>query len=115
MNDPSMQTEATVWNARYEWFTAVEAGARGEGSYIVSEHASALSLDLMRAFCSGAWVSVIVLAVAVVDAQLRDAELPGFKGKTSRLFKEAGVSDKMSSLLRRRNDLVHCRVGAPAV
>lgn len=41
-------------------------------SSMVSDHATALFMDLQACFCTGAWLSVIIISVSVIDAHLRD-------------------------------------------
>ena len=41
-----------------------------------------LSYDVEIAFCAGAWLSVIVLAYAVIDATIRDTESGDYEGST---------------------------------
>ena len=67
-----------LWESRERLFEEVSESYAGKGAYIVSEQACALIGEVQTAFCAGAWVAVIVLAMAVVDAQLRETELPGF-------------------------------------
>jgi len=71
-----------LWESRRRWFEDLAESSAGGGAYIVSEQACALLGEVQTTFCAGAWVAVIVLAMAVVDAQLRETELPGFKGST---------------------------------
>ena len=75
---------------------------QGEGSYFVSEQACALIGEVQMAFCAGAWLAVIVLAIAVVDSQLREFT-PGFEGSTKRLLMDAQVNPKLQQLRERRN------------
>ena len=104
-----------TWEARRKWFEAQEQIFRGEGGYLVSEQACALIADVQAVFCAGAWLAVIILAMAVIDAQLRETELPGFKGNTLRLLEEAGADPKVQHLRRRRNALVHVDLDKPAI
>ena len=104
-----------VWEERRAWFEQVEEDARGEGSFLVSEQACALTADVQAAFCAGAWVAVIILAVAVVDAALREVEVPGFSGNTKGLIALAGANKELQSLRGRRNTLVHLRAEKPGL
>lgn len=105
----------SVWSARRIWFAQEEEGARGKGSYLVSEQACALLAELQSVFCAGAWVAVIVLAVAVVEAQLRDIEFSDFRGNLKQLLDAAGTDPDLQQLRARRNALVHCRPDAPGI
>lgn len=82
---------------------------------MVSEQACALTADVQAAFCAGAWVAVIVLAMAVVDASLRETEVPGFSGNTKELIRIAGASPQLQSLRVRRNAFVHLNPDHPAI
>jgi hypothetical protein len=96
-----------LWEERRRWFQQVEEDARGQGSYLVSEQASALAADVQAAFCAGAWVAVVILAIAVVDAALRETEVSGFRGNTQQMLNEAAANQGLQLLRKRRNALVH--------
>ncbi len=104
-----------TWERRRSWFEAVEEAARGEGSYFVSEQACALTADVQASFCAGAWAGVIVLAMAVVDAALRETEVPGFEGNTKKLIAAAQGNRKLQAMRQRRNALVHVNPDAAAL
>ena len=111
LDHPSKET----WEQRRSWFESVEEEARGEGSYLVSEQACALTADVQAAFCAGAWAGVIVLSMAVVDAALCETEVPGFKGNTKKLIDAAEGNPKLQAMRERRNALVHVNPDAPAL
>ena len=104
-----------IWDSRRNWFEEVEQRARGDGSYFVSEQACALTADVQAAFCAGAWGAVLVLAICVVDAALRETEIPGFRGNTKELFAAAGVNPALQGLRVRRNKLVHLETSQPGM
>lgn len=104
-----------VWEQRRIWFEQVEEGACGDGSFLVSEQACALAADVQTVFCAGAWAAVIILAMVVVDAALREVEVPGFSGSTKDLIVAAGASNDLQALRVRRNTLVHLRPEKPAL
>jgi hypothetical protein len=106
---------AAVWAQRQAWFERVEESARGEGSYFVSEQACALSAEVQSAFCAGAWVATLFLAMAVVDAALRETEAPGFTGNTRDLLDLVGADPRLQRLRKRRNALVHVDPNSPAL
>jgi len=95
-----------VWESRQHWFEEVGESYQGEGSYFVSEQACALIGEVQTAFCAGAWLAVIMLAMAVVDSQLREFT-PGFAGSTKRLLMDAQVNPKLQQLRKRRNAIIH--------
>ena len=104
-----------TWEQRRAWFEQVEAGARAEGSFFVSEQACALTADVQAAFCVGAWAAVIILAMAVVDAALRQDEVPEPSGNTKHLIVAAGANRALQTLRVRRNAFVHVKRGKPAL
>jgi hypothetical protein len=104
-----------IWDERRNWFEAQEAEFRGGGSYIVSEQACALIVETQSVFCAGAWIAVVILAIAVIDAQLRETEVPGFEGSTFQLLDEAGANPATQYLRKRRNELVHLSPENPAI
>jgi hypothetical protein len=104
-----------IWEQRRRWFESVEEKARGEGNYIVSEQACALTADVQAAFCTGAWAGVIILSMAVVDAALRETEVPGFKGNTKMLIEAADANPRLQIIRERRNALVHIDPEKPAL
>jgi len=104
-----------VWEKRREWFESTEARARGEGSYFTSEQACALTADVQACFCAGAWTAVVIVSMAVVDAALRETEVPGFRGDTKQLIRAAGANPKLQAMRKRRNALVHFDPDAPAL
>lgn len=109
------QPSTELWEARRLWFEELAESIAGEGSYLVSEQACALIGEVQTAFCAGAWAAVLVLALAVVDAQLRETELPGFLGNTKRLLDAAQANPELQRLRERRNAIIHVRPENPAI
>jgi len=96
-----------VWRERYQWLRTVEEQTQNPlGSYLVSSQAAFVSYDLEIAFCAGAWVSVIILAHAVIDATIRDIESGDYRSSSKTIFD--GDLD-LEWLRKRRNSLVHVR------
>jgi hypothetical protein len=104
-----------LWEERRGWFESVEQKARGKGNYLVSEQACALTAEVQVAFCAGAWAGVIILAMAVVDAALRETEVVGFKGNAKELIEAADANPKLQRMRERRNALVHINPEKPAL
>lgn len=111
LEHPSLE----VWNERRQWFESINESACGEAGYLVSKQACAIIADVQSAFCAGAWIGTIVLAMAVIDATLHETELPGFHGNTCQLIDAIGGSSKLQELRRRRNALVHVNIDNPAI
>ena len=104
------------WETRASWFDSLDLSLSDDaGSYFVGEQASALSGEVRTVFCAGAWVATILLAMSAVDAQLREAELPKFKGNTKQLLEVLGVNPELQVLRQRRNTLVHVDRDAASV
>ena len=103
------------WESRERWLNELEESYAGEGSYIVSEQACALTGDVQTAFCAGAWIAVIVLAMAVVDAQLRETEVSGFTGNTKQLLIAAEANPDLQRLREKRNAIIHLDPENPAI
>ena len=104
-----------IWQERQKWFVEVIENEQGLGSYLVSEQACALSIDLQIAFCAGAWISVIILGLTIIDAHLREVEIPGFKGSTADLIREANLENELNWLRKRRNKLIHINIENPEI
>ena len=110
------EPDKEVWTERQIWFeTLFESHLERCGSCLISEQASALCGDVEIAFCAGAWIAVIILAVAVIDSQLRETVSTGFKQNTEELFKLLGQNPKLQQLRIKRNKLVHIDVANPAI
>ena len=104
-----------LWDKRRRWFQATEEKAQGKGNYLVSEQACALTIEVQTAFCAGAWAGVIILAMAVVDAALRETEIPGFAGSTKKLIELTSADPRLQKMRKRRNALVHIDPENPAL
>lgn len=104
-----------VWEARRHWFERLNETAADQGSYLLSEHACALTVEVQAVFCAGAWAAVIVLAMTVIDAQLREIAAPDFRGDTQKLIARTMQDPALQVLRRRRNALVHVNPDQPAI
>src|SRR5690349_10972099 len=64
-----------IWEQRQTWFEqTLEDAQHPLASYIVSDHATALLVDLQACYCVGAWSAVVILSISIIDAQLRETE-----------------------------------------
>lgn len=104
-----------VWNSRKEWFENLVLEYEEKGSHLVSEQACALIAEVESCFCVGAWISVIILAFTVIDAQLRETELPGIRVNSKKLLEMLGFDLRFQQLRLRRNQLVHTDIDTPAI
>lgn len=96
-----------LWLTRYEWLRVAQESAQHPlGTYLVSSQGLFVTFDLEIAFCAGAWVSVIILAHAAIDATIRDTELLDYDSNSKTVF---GGDTDLEWLRKRRNSLVHVR------
>jgi len=105
---PSQET----WNKREEWIdkTIEELEV---GSYLVGEHSTALFFDMRRAYCAGAWISVVVMAISVIDSHFRETESGDNNINTAKLLKEHYKGDEIEWLRKLRNRYVHVNLDEP--
>jgi hypothetical protein len=78
-----------LWEEK-KWIEKIIDDRSRIGDYDVSDQAAALTIDLQLAFCIGVWGAVIILSTSIIDAHLREVEVPGFQGNTEKLIKEIG-------------------------
>jgi hypothetical protein len=100
---------ASDWNNRRQWFESRFNFDERGGAYLLGEHALALLVELQAVFCAGAFVSSIILSCTIIDAHLREVELPeNFNGGIQAAFdyQDKG-SDELQWLRNRRNRLIH--------
>lgn len=101
----SQHVERREWDGRYAWLRETEEEVAGEwGSILLSPQGTLLSYDVEAAFCAGAWLSVIIVAHAAIDATIRDTELGDYKSNFKKIA-EANVD--LEWLRTLRNRLVH--------
>jgi len=95
----------TIWDERYDWLRQTEEQEAGVwGSILLSPQGTLITYDLEIAFCAGAWVSVIVLAHAAIDATIRDTDVGDYKSNSKEIF---GNDNDLQWLRKLRNRLVH--------
>lgn len=105
-----------LWEERQRWIENLAFSYENKaGSYDLSEQACALTAEVQSAFCAGAWGAVIIMALCVVEAQLKEWDVPGFKGNMKELLKLAGANPSLQKLRKRRNQLVHVNPEQPAI
>ncbi len=95
----------TLWNERYSLLRKIEETEYHPiGSYLLSPQGTLITYDIETAFCAGAWVSVIILAHAAIDATIRDTELGDYRSNSKVIFNE---DPELEWLRKTRNALVH--------
>lgn len=103
------------WNSRKKWIEdEIEKNMTG-GSYLVSDHATALFLDLQVCYCIGAWLSVVILSISIIDAHLRETEALDEKIGTAQLLNEYYEGSDINWLRKLRNKYVHIDLKNPAL
>lgn len=55
-----------IWQKRRNWIDSELEKAEAGFSYLVSDHSTALFMDMQIAYCSGAWLSVVIMSVSVM-------------------------------------------------
>lgn len=104
-------TSTETWKEREEWIDSTIEGLE-VGSYLVSEHSTALFFDMRRAYCAGAWISVVVMAISVMDSHFRETESGDNKINTAKLLKEFYGGEDVEWLRKLRNRYVHLNLDA---
>lgn len=92
-----------IWSERRFWFEELESLAGQSGAPSPSEQACALMIDLQSAFCAGAFSAVVVLAAAIVEAQIGRRPQSEAERKARRWLQDL------------RNKLVHENRESPAI
>jgi hypothetical protein len=100
-------TPKDIWEKRSNWITKELDAAETGLSYLASEHSIALFYDIQRAYCAGAWISVVVMTVASVDSHFRETEYGDNKIGTAKLLKECFDNEEIEWLRKLRNKYVH--------
>ncbi len=113
--DPLNQPSKELWEERQKWYESViDSSQHPSASYLVSEQAAALTIDVEIAFCAGAWACVIVMAMAAIEAHLAECEVE--RSMTlQKLIQSTGDSSELQALRKRRNELVHLNEGRPGL
>jgi len=105
-----------IWLFREKWIDRLLEESEIGYSYEVSDHSTALFMDMRRAFCAGAWLSVIIVSISVIDAHLRETEANNNKIGTAKLLNEYYKGgDDINWLRLLRNKYVHLNVDNPAL
>lgn len=72
-------------------------------------------MDLQACYCAGAWLSVIILSVSVIDAQLRETEALDNGIGTAKLLDSFYLGSDINWLRKLRNTYVHLDINKPAL
>lgn len=93
------------WPGRARWLADAAARRQVTPELCESPQAAALLVEMARVFCAGAWPSVVILAQAVIDAELA-ARLAGGGGDPM-AFNAMRFGADFGWLRDRRNRLIH--------
>ncbi|MBA4260384.1 MAG: hypothetical protein C0446_14570 [Chitinophaga sp.] len=102
-----------VWQKRRNWLDNELEKAETGFSYLVSDHSTALFMDMQIAYCSGAWLSVVIMSVSVIDAHLRETEAMDDKIGTAKLLTDYYEGENIDWLRQLRNRYVHHNLDKP--
>jgi hypothetical protein len=103
MPEYSTANEALVAE-RDRWFSSAFTESRPQRYEPVSTSALLLEVDIRAAFCAGAWLSVIVLAAAAIEAQFRQVYREDYDSKSFDLY---GLNEDLHWLRELRNEILH--------
>jgi len=102
-----------IWQKRRNWLDKELEKAETGFSYLVSDHSTALFMDMQIAYCSGAWLSVVIMSVSVIDAHLRETEAMDGKIGTAKLLTDYYEGENIDWLRQLRNKYVHHNIDKP--
>lgn len=102
-----------IWIKRRQWLDNELEEAETGLVYAVSDHSTALFMDMQIAYCSGAWISVVIMSVSVIDSHLRETEAMDTSIGTAKLLKEYYEGEEIDWLRQLRNKYVHHNLDKP--
>jgi hypothetical protein len=102
---PSHEQSAAIEEERESFYSSAFEVCRPVPFNVeISTHALLLGADVRIAFRAGAWLSVIALAFAAVEAQFRQVFRDDYESRASKLF---GSSEDLRWLRELRNEVLH--------
>ena len=104
-----------IWLKRRQWLDDELEKAETGLMYAVSDHSTALFMDMQIAFCSGAWISIVIMSVSVIDSHLRETEAMDTSIGTAKLLKEYYEGEEIDWLRQLRNKYVHHNLDKPLI
>ena len=96
-----------TWNSRREWLDRELGSAETGLSYLVSDHSTALFMDMNVAFCAGDRISVIVMSISVIDSHLRETESGDNSIGIAQLLQDFYGGEEIDWLRKLRNRYVY--------
>ncbi|MBD0851864.1 hypothetical protein [Maribacter arenosus] len=98
-----------LWDKRQKWIENKVEKFTDKSNYLISEHAVALFFEAKACYCLGAWITVVILSISIIDAHLRETEAQCDKIGTARLLEKYCKGNEDITVLRQlRNSYVHC-------
>jgi len=101
-----------VWLQR-DMFIDNEIESADRGGHYASDHSIALFMDLRIAYCAGAWLSVIIMSISIIDSHLRETEADDNKIGTAKLLSDYYTGEDIDWLRKLRNKYVHHNLDKP--
>jgi hypothetical protein len=90
---------------REKWFGETHESERARYTSLpLSTHGLLLQYDIQRAFGAGAWLSVITIAQAVIEATIRDIGTKDYETKAKKIFAGNAALERIRDL---RNEILH--------
>ncbi|MDR2927402.1 MAG: hypothetical protein LBV41_04270 [Cytophagaceae bacterium] len=108
-----MTVDIDVWQQRQVWIDE-ELEQAEKGGHIISEYVLALFMDMSLAYCAGAWVSVIVMSVTIMDAHFREETMDN-NTRTAKLLRDNYEGENIDWLRELRNKYVHHNIDNPVI
>jgi len=108
--------DENAWERRKNQFRTFEAMAIGNGEYgqKVHDQREPLLLELEHCYCSGAWLSTVLLSQAIIEISMAFHGLIDWKSREAFLEKY-NLHIQAKNLRLYRNSLVHRSQNQPAV
>lgn len=103
------------WNKRRRWLDYELEQAETGSSYLVSDYSTALFMDMQITYCSGTWISVVIMSVSVIDAHLRETEAMDAKIGTAKLLTYYYEGEGIDWLRQLRNKDVYHNLNKPII
>lgn len=104
MIDPSPSVSDVQQQRNLRFSKSFSSAQPVRSGLTISSHALLLEIDLRIAYCAGAWLSVIVLSQAAIEAQERQVTQGNYKANAKELF---SADPDLKWLRGLRNELVH--------
>jgi hypothetical protein len=111
MEELYKQTPLEIWQQRQNRINEELEKAEVAG-HAMSDYALVLFQDMELAYCAGAWISVIIMSISIIDAHLREG-IGEDKMGTAQLLSNYYESDNIDWLRKLRNKYVHYDINNP--